>query len=396
MKRIRNVSAWISVACLLGHCAQAGNTAAINEVLKLKSAGMADSTIVSFVQSKSVNYELSADDLVKLRDQGLSSAVLEAMLASSGAAANTAAPQVTAPTVAPSVTQTQQVIYAPQATAQPTVVTPTVVSQAVVNPDVAYFYQELSPYGRWILVEDGRWCWQPTIIAGSPDWRPYWDKGRWVWTDHGWYWTSDYPWGWAAFHYGRWHLHPHHGWIWFPDRVWGPAWVVWREGGDYCGWAPLPPGAVYDTTGAYFSFRGRRVEAGFDFGLGLTHFSFCFTKDMGEPMHRHFREPERVDVFRRTTVVNHYTVNRVVVGGEPRREVFNHGIEPSRVNSAKGRPVEQMKVQELKAPSPGRTPEHLDNRNKTIGVYRPQFGGPGGAGGSSPGGPGGPSGHGGH
>ena len=32
-------------------------------------------------------------------------------------------------------------------------------------------------------------------------------------------------------------------WVWVPDDVWGPAWVSWRYGDDYVGWAPLPPRA---------------------------------------------------------------------------------------------------------------------------------------------------------
>jgi hypothetical protein len=31
------------------------------------------------------------------------------------------------------------------------------------------------------------------------------------------------------------------GWFWVPGNIWGPAWVSWRNGGAYIGWAPLPP-----------------------------------------------------------------------------------------------------------------------------------------------------------
>jgi len=30
--------------------------------------------------------------------------------------------------------------------------------------------------------------------------------------------------------------------FWVPGYDWGPAWVSWRTGGDYYGWAPLSPG----------------------------------------------------------------------------------------------------------------------------------------------------------
>lgn len=359
---------------------QAENADAVNEVLRLKSSGIKEDTIVAFIQSKNVNYDLSADSILKLRDQGLSSDILNAMLAS-GKSSPPAAVQVAAPVAvqasSPTV-QTQQVTYVPQTqtTVQTTVIAPAVVGQPVANPDVAYFYQELSPHGRWILTEDGQWCWQPSFVVGSADWRPYWDKGHWVWTDHGWYWASDYAWGWAAFHYGRWHLHPHHGWVWFPDRVWGPAWVAWRSGGDYCGWAPLPPGAIYDTAGGFFRFRGKHVEAGFDFGLGLVHFNFCYVKDMGGSLRERFHgEAERRAVFNHTTININYTVSHPSGGVDKGPQVFNHGIEPSRIPPGKGKRMEPVKIQDLQARTPGRSPERVDMKDRKIEVYRPRFNG---------------------
>ena len=86
-----------------------------------------------------------------------------------------------------------------------------------------------------------------TAIAGnrtSPsairNWRPYAD-GYWAYTDVGWTWVSNEDFGWATYHYGRWARLRDHGWVWVPGREWGPAWVSWRTGGDYVGWAPLPP-----------------------------------------------------------------------------------------------------------------------------------------------------------
>lgn len=368
---------------LLASSLRADNTEAVNEVIKLKNAGVAEATIVAYIQNKNLSYDLTADNILALRDKGVPPAVLNAMLASGGKITPANVPSAPAgPTPAPAAPVTPPVSAIPAQGAPPIVpVQPLrpnrvelVAAQPSGDPDVAYFYQELSPYGRWIRTEDGQWCWQPSIVAGARDWRPYWDKGHWVWTDHGWYWASDYSWGWATFHYGRWHLHPHHGWVWYPDRVWGPAWVTWRAGGDYCGWAPLPPGAVYDVSAGQFIFRGRRVGVDFDFGLNFAHFSFCFTRELGDPMRRRFRnEMERRDIFRRTTVMNHYTVNRVSVRGESRPQVFNHGIEPSRVHGGRGRPMEAVRIEEMNTPVPGRAHERLDPKNRTLEVYRPRF-----------------------
>ena len=87
---------------------------------------------------------------------------------------------------------------------------------------------------------DGR-AWRPDPDVVGEDFQPYATGGHWVYSDWGWTWESDYPWGWAPFHYGRWALTPSWGWVWYPGTVWAPAWVDWRFGGGYIGWAPLPP-----------------------------------------------------------------------------------------------------------------------------------------------------------
>ena len=104
--------------------------------------------------------------------------------------------------------------------------------------DVDVFYDRLSPYGRWFWHPRYRQVWAPRGVPVG--WRPY-THGRWVYTHDGWLWDSDYPWGWAAFHYGRWLFDDDLGWVWVPGTRWGPAWVAWRYGSGFVGWAPLPP-----------------------------------------------------------------------------------------------------------------------------------------------------------
>lgn len=99
------------------------------------------------------------------------------------------------------------------------------------------FYDDLAPHGRWVYVTGPGWVWSPHGVQAG--WRPY-QLGRWVFTDHGWTWASDEQWGWAVYHYGRWHQDTSYGWVWVPGTEWGPAWVAWHEGGGYVGWAPLP------------------------------------------------------------------------------------------------------------------------------------------------------------
>jgi hypothetical protein len=121
------------------------------------------------------------------------------------------------------------------AAAQDWTVTPP--PEADVQPN---FEDALSPYGDWVSV-DGSQAWHPSPSVVGEDFQPYATNGQWVSSDYGWYFQSEYPWGWAPFHYGRWAMDPTYGWIWIPGTVWAPAWVDWRIGGGYIGWAPLPP-----------------------------------------------------------------------------------------------------------------------------------------------------------
>ncbi len=367
---------------------QAMNKPAVDEIIKLHVAGLGDETIVAFIKSKNYLFDLTADDAIGLRDKGLTSMVLSAMLSSGNAPSSPAAPPVvTSPPVlsSPPPPPTSSATYStlspanpPPPVAQPMIVSapPAVVASPAANPDVAYFHQELSPHGKWFLVEDNRWCWQPTVVMGNAEWRPYWDRGHWVNTDQGWYWASDYPWGWAAFHYGRWNLHPRHGWIWFPDRVWASSWVVWRTGGDYCGWAPLPWGAYYDQASARFSYNGKFVGANFDFGLGWQHFNFSYTRELGETPRRHFvREFEARNVFNQTTIINRYSANRVVENNQTQFHMANRGPDFAGLPGGKGRSMEVVKLQEMQAPPPNRSHEHYNRDNRTMEVYRPRWGG---------------------
>jgi hypothetical protein len=128
------------------------------------------------------------------------------------------------------------------------------------------FYDYLSPYGLWVSYAPYGYVWIPRDVGYH--WRPYY-LGRWVWTDYGWTWVAQERWGWLPFHYGRWGWDHRMGWFWVPGTVWGPAWVGWRWGGPYIGWAALPPGddfmpgrgfgrRKFDIPGHYWNFvRGQ-------------------------------------------------------------------------------------------------------------------------------------------
>jgi hypothetical protein len=200
------------------------------------------------------------------------------------------------------------------------------------TPTMDYFRDQLTPYGRWVEVPGAGLCWQPAVTGG---WRPYYDGGHWVNTDEGWYWQSEYPWGDIAFHYGRWSYNPNFGWLWAPGFEFAPAWVVWRHTDEYCGWAPLPPGAVFIDGG--WTFRGARVGLDFDFGLSAGFFTFVACDHFWEHDFRRFIVPRErlVLVFGRSTVISRYHLDH--------GRFVNEGIRAERLAELSHRDVRDIR-----------------------------------------------------
>ncbi|PAW79828.1 MAG: hypothetical protein B9S32_00430 [Verrucomicrobia bacterium Tous-C9LFEB] len=171
-----------------------------------------------------------------------------------------------------------------------------------------YFQDSLSPYGTWIRVADYGDCWQPYV--DDPDWSPY-TLGNWAYTDQGWLWVSDEPFGWATYHYGRWINLEGRGWCWVPGYAWAPAWVSWRYGDGYCGWAPMPPPR----------FAGE---------VGPGWYNFCPASAMGESSLRVviINRNYNYQYVRRTNVINAYISigNARIYSGPPILEVNRYAV----------------------------------------------------------------------
>lgn len=182
------------------------------------------------------------------------------------------------------------------------------------------FYEPLSGYGRWEAVAGYGRCWIPSSVA--PDWRPYTD-GVWRHTELGWYWASNEPWGWATYHYGRWDWRAGFGWFWVPQTQWAPAWVCWRGGGEYVGWAPLRPSV---SVGVDIHWGGH--EAAF-----ASHgFVFVEQRRMLEPVR------PRTVIANNTTIINQ-TVNITKVK-IVNQTVINEGPRPEQIARVAGRQIE--------------------------------------------------------
>jgi len=197
------------------------------------------------------------------------------------------------------------------------------------------FYEPLAPNGVWVDVGAYGHCWHPAGVEAG--WRPY-CNGNWEWTDAGWYWVSDEPWAWACYHYGTWIDYPSMGWCWVPGVEWAPAWVNWRMGGDYVGWAPCGP-------------TGFIVEPSF----------FVFVES------RHFHDHIRADtvIVNNTTIINNTIEIKNVrrenrqFDGKSQTVVVNEGPGVDMVEKATGKKFTAVSVREADRQTFVSVPEKL-------------------------------------
>jgi len=205
------------------------------------------------------------------------------------------------------------------------------------------FYNELRPHGRWI--NNGRYgrIWIPNV---GRDFHPYATNGYWVMTDYGNTWVSDYSWGWAPFHYGRWYYDDYYGWAWVPGYEWAPAWVSWRSGGGYYGWAPLGPG----------------ININININIPGRYWTFLPDRYMYHRNMRRYYNRYSPAIYNRTTIINNtyvYNDNRYYSGPTVREFEQNTGRRATvrRLESTNNRSARSSRV-----------------NNNAVSVYRPEAG----------------------
>jgi hypothetical protein len=199
---------------------------------------------------------------------------------------------------------------------------------------VNFFYDNLNG-GNWYEVADYGYVWQPDA-ATNPDWRPYTD-GYWAYTDVGWTWVSYEDFGWATYHYGRWIRLEDYGWCWVPGYEWGPAWVSWRTGGDYIGWAPLPPAGPHGEIVYESRPIGGHVDV--DFGIGPAYYNFIDIRYIGEPVLIGHYHPyaQNVVYINNTVNVTNITYNNSIV--------YNYGPDYAVLSRYSTRPIQRLKLE---------------------------------------------------
>ncbi len=191
----------------------------------------------------------------------------------------------------------------------------------------ADFEAPLAGQGTWLEVKWYGHCWRPACVAAG--WRPY-CNGRWIWSECGWYWQSEEPWGWACYHYGYWVDAPEVGWVWVPDVEWGPAWVSWRYGGGFAGWAPLPPPR-------FFFFAREAAPSQFAF-VAAAHFS--------DPIRPRMLIVNNIYIINMATQTFNVSKEFRVMDGVRRKVAVNNGPGVEAIEKATGRNFAAVSIEE--------------------------------------------------
>jgi len=202
------------------------------------------------------------------------------------------------------------------------------------------FYDDLAPHGQWVQTPEYGRVWIPNA---GPDFQPYGTNGHWVVTEYGNTWVSDYAWGWAPFHYGRWYQDRYRGWAWIPGRDWGPAWVSWRTGGGYYGWAPLGP------------------TINVNVNIPPTWWTFVPQIYITSPRLYSYCVPRQrvVNIYQNTTIINNvYRVNNRSYAYGPRRDEIER--------------ITRRSVPVYRVENSGR-PGRDEIRSNSVGIYRPDM-----------------------
>ena len=220
--------------------------------------------------------------------------------------------------------------------------------------DIQILTQDLQPFGHWVDSAEYHMCWAPNPDRVRTDWRPYM-VGRWAYTDFGWTWISDEPWGHITYHYGSWIEDPIHGWIWVPGRVWSPAWVAWWSNDEYIGWAPLPP---------HLCMRAQRIghleaEA---IGWRPSQFSFVHARHIMERRLQDHVRPVRENV---TIIKKTFNITNINVNSD--NWIVNNSISVQNVENVTYR---RVRHESLMSATSSREAQRLHEQGKAV-IYRP-------------------------
>jgi Family of unknown function (DUF6600) len=235
---------------------------------------------------------------------------------------------------------------------------PRATRERAVTTGYSTFYNKLEPYGDWIETGDYGYVFHPHQADSSRTWRPY-TEGRWVYTDAGWTWISEEPFGWATYHYGRWTRLRGIGWVWVPESQWAPAWVSWRKSNDYVGWAPLPPEARFDQRTGIHNWSDNYYD------IGPDQYCFVANREFGASrVEKTLLPPERnVVIINQTTNVTNITYNNTTI--------VNEGPSYDEMRAQSREPVQRFRLERNVNVDVSAEPPRPQVRGETVVVTAP-------------------------
>jgi hypothetical protein len=167
------------------------------EVVKLAQSGVGDDVVLAYIKNSQAPYNLSANNILYLKNAGLSSPVLAAMLNHDGSVVRST----------PSQNPYEQRLYAPvgQPYAAPAPVAQPAPPQPTPTPAPAVQVQQPS-----VVIDQTPPPPQVEIVPVAPGPDYVWGPGYWSWRGGAWIWVG-----------GGWHVRPAPGVIWVGGH-WSP------------------------------------------------------------------------------------------------------------------------------------------------------------------------------
>ncbi|MGA2667655.1 MAG: DUF6600 domain-containing protein [Ignavibacteria bacterium] len=198
-----------------------------------------------------------------------------------------------------------------------------------------------------------QYIWVPSPYYVYEGWNPY-CNGRWVWTDWGWMWVSNYTWGWYPYHYGRWWHSRAYGWVWSPGHRWAPAWVSWRHSGGYVGWRPLSPREHFDPRGSIVNSQH----------VNNNNWVFVDKKKFTDPIDK----GTVISIDKNKGFIESSTeLTGLNVQG---KKIINSGPDLKEIENAKGTTIIQKPVKEFTGTSKVTNVKENPNNNKNVTVNK--------------------------
>ena len=145
-------------------------------------------------------------------------------------------------------------------------------------------------------------------------------------------------------------IEPGLGWVWVPGYVWAPAWVVYRTGPSYIGWAPVPPSF---SVGVSFHFHDYYEP---DYFVFVPDRHFC-----DRNIHRYAVPVSRTQViYNQTTIIN----NNITIDNDV---VVNRGLDVQRIERVAARRPERMSIERVPRVAPTESRESRGTARESEG-----------------------------